>query len=148
MKKDLQVLKRELCPGQEGRNKSTRAGESAKANVTHQPTNQPTTCIASRGVGRVSRRIRRVVTFHSSLCIIGLTILVSLSVCALCVCVFLFSTDEKDKAQDMEMKGFDDFQRKKHELNTLLQEIRVVRTSEGGEVTLRGTCIRAACDDT
>jgi hypothetical protein len=29
--------------------------------------------------------------------------------------------DEKDKAQEVEMKGFDDFQREKHELNTLLQ---------------------------
>jgi hypothetical protein len=36
--------------------------------------------------------------------------------------------DEKEKVADAEMKGFDDFQRKKHELNMLLGEIRVVRT--------------------
>jgi len=33
--------------------------------------------------------------------------------------------DEKEKAQDEEMKSFDDFQRKKHELNSLLKDIRV-----------------------
>jgi hypothetical protein len=32
--------------------------------------------------------------------------------------------DERDKAQAQEMQGFDDFQRKKHELNILLQDIR------------------------
>jgi len=32
--------------------------------------------------------------------------------------------EEKDVAQKMEMANFDDFQRKKHELNTLLDEIR------------------------
>jgi len=35
--------------------------------------------------------------------------------------------DEKDTAQKQEMANFDDFQRKKHELNSLLDEIRTVR---------------------
>lgn len=38
--------------------------------------------------------------------------------------------DERDKARETEMKGFDDFQRKKHELNTLITKIRTVRTTQ------------------
>ena len=61
--------------------------------------------------------------------------------------------DEKSKAQAEEMKSFDDFQRKKHELNVLLQRVRKdverltdLRKKQGDDRDV--TAIRLSSDNT